>query len=51
MSKSKKFDQGKEVRTIARERIGRVKATKVIVPKKVRRPKYDLDGTYFHEDY
>lgn len=40
MSKPKKFDQSAEVRTIARERIGPVKASRVIVPKKDRKPKH-----------
>jgi len=34
------FDQKKEVRAIARERIGRVKPSQVIVPKKDRKPKH-----------
>ena len=34
------FDQPKEVRSIARERVGRVKASQVIVPKKDRKPKH-----------
>ena len=34
------FDQPKEVRAIARERVGRVKASQVIVPKKDRKPKH-----------
>ena len=37
----KKFDQPKEVRAIARERIGTVKAGRAIVPKtKRKKPKY-----------
>jgi len=36
------FDQEKEVRAIARERVGRVKASQVIVPKKDRKPKYKV---------
>ena len=35
-----KFDQEKEVRAIARERVGRVKPSRVIVPKKDRKPKH-----------
>jgi hypothetical protein len=36
-----KFDQGKEVKAIARERVGRVKPARVIVPKKQRgKPKH-----------
>ena len=35
-----KFDQEKEVRAIARERVGRVKPSQVIVPKKDRKPKH-----------
>jgi hypothetical protein len=35
-----RFDQEKEVRAIARERVGRVKPSQVIVPKKDRKPKY-----------
>jgi hypothetical protein len=36
----KKFDQKKEVRAIARERLGPVKASRPIVPKDRRKPKY-----------
>jgi hypothetical protein len=45
MAKRKKqvFSAGKEVRAIARERVGRVKAGVVIVPKADRKPKYKLD--------
>jgi hypothetical protein len=40
-SGGKKFDQKKEVRAIARERVGAVKAARVIVPKTLRKkPKY-----------
>lgn len=40
----KKFDQGKEVRAIARERVGKVKAARVIVPKSQRKkPKHKKD--------
>jgi hypothetical protein len=36
-----KFDQGKEVKAIARERVGTVKPARVIVPKKERnKPKH-----------
>jgi hypothetical protein len=39
--KPRKFDQKKEVRAIARERVGTVKAGRVIVPKTQRKkPKY-----------
>lgn len=39
--KTLKFDQKKEVRAIARERVGPVKASRPIVPKKDRKkPKY-----------
>jgi len=41
MATTKKFDQSKEVRAIARERVGTVKPSHVIVPKKLRKkPKY-----------
>jgi hypothetical protein len=36
--KKKKFEAGKEVRAIARERVGTVKPSRVIPPKK--KPKY-----------
>lgn len=36
----KKFDQPKEVRAIARERVGTVKASRVIVPKSEKKPKH-----------
>ena len=35
-----RFDQDKEVRAIARERVGRVKPSQVIVPKKDRKPRH-----------
>jgi hypothetical protein len=35
-----KFDQPKEVRAIARERVGKVKASRVIVPKSERKAKH-----------
>jgi hypothetical protein len=38
--KSKLFDASKEVRAIARERVGRVKPGQVIAPRSERRPKY-----------
>jgi hypothetical protein len=39
--KTKKFDQKKEVRAMARERVGTVKASRVVVPKTERKkPKY-----------
>ena len=39
--KKKTFDLGKEVKAIARERVGRVPAAKLIVPKSLRkRPKH-----------
>jgi len=38
---AKKFDQQKEVRAIARERVGLLKASRVVVPKTERKkPKY-----------
>jgi hypothetical protein len=45
MAKRKaKFDQKKEVRAIARERIGPVKASRPIVPKTGRKkPKHKID--------
>jgi hypothetical protein len=36
----KVFDQEKEVRAIARERVGTVKASRVITPKALKKPKY-----------
>jgi hypothetical protein len=41
--KPKKFSARKEVRAIARERVGPVKAGKVILPKSERKPKYKQD--------
>jgi hypothetical protein len=38
--RKKKFDVPKEIRAIARERIGTVKSKRVIVPKSERKPKY-----------
>jgi len=44
MPKKKLFDQKKEVRAIARERVGSVKASRPIVPKDSRKkPKYKTD--------
>lgn len=40
MARRKKFDEGKGVREIARERVGTVPATKVIVSKLKKPPKY-----------
>jgi hypothetical protein len=41
--KKKKFDASKEVRAIARERVGTVKPSKVIVPRQERaKPKYKV---------
>jgi hypothetical protein len=41
--RKKKFDMPKEVRAIARERVGTVKAARVIVPKAERKPKHKKD--------
>ena len=41
--KKKVFSATKEVRAIARERVGRVKAAVTIVPKSERPPKYKVD--------
>jgi hypothetical protein len=44
--KSKKprpFDANKEIRAIARERVGKVKAARVIEPKSERKPKHKRD--------
>jgi hypothetical protein len=41
--RKKKFDVKKEVRAIARERVGTVKSGRVIVPKAERKPKYKKD--------
>jgi hypothetical protein len=41
MARKKKFDLDKEVRKLARERVGQVPASKLIVPKQLRKkPKY-----------
>jgi hypothetical protein len=41
--KKKVFSATKEVRAIARERVGRVKAAITIVPKSERAPKHKVD--------
>lgn len=41
--KPKRFSAEKEVRAIARERVGTVKPGKVIKPKSERKPKYKVD--------
>ncbi len=41
--KKKVFSATKEVRAIARERVGRVKAAITIVPKSERQPKHKVD--------
>lgn len=38
--KAKRFSAEKEVKAIARERVGRVKPGQVILPKSARKPKY-----------
>ena len=43
MPRKKKFDMPKEIRAIARERVGTVKSERVIVPKAQRKPKHKLD--------
>jgi hypothetical protein len=44
MPKKRVFDQKKEVRAIARERVGTVKASRPIVPKdSKKKPKYKAD--------
>jgi hypothetical protein len=40
--KAKRFSAEKEVRAIARERVGTVKPGRVIVPKSARKPKYRI---------
>lgn len=40
MRKKKTFDVNKEVRAIARERVGRVPAAKPIPPKSAKKPKH-----------
>ena len=41
--KTRRFNARKEVRAIARERVGPVKAGKVIQPRSDRKPKYKQD--------
>jgi len=41
--KPKKFSAPKEVRAIARERVGTVKPSKEIVPRAERKPKHKVD--------
>jgi hypothetical protein len=41
--KKKEFSATKEVRAIARERVGRVKPGVTITPKSERKPKYKVD--------
>jgi hypothetical protein len=41
--KKKVFDANKEVKAIARERVGRVKPSVAIVPKSERKPKYKVN--------
>jgi hypothetical protein len=41
--KTKRFSAEKEVRAIARERVGTVKASKIIKPKGERKPKYKVE--------
>lgn len=43
MRKKKVFSAPKEVRAIARERVGTVKPSRPIVPKSDRKPKYKED--------
>ena len=43
--KPKQFNARKEIRAIARERVGTVKAGKVITPKSERKPKYRPQGS------
>jgi hypothetical protein len=43
--KSKKFSVEKELKAIARERVGRVKPGQIILPKSARNPKYPLRGS------
>ena len=43
MPRKKKFDAPKEIRAIARERVGTVKSGRVIVPKAERKPKHKKD--------
>jgi hypothetical protein len=39
-TKKKKFDANKEVRAIARERIGKIPSGRTILPKSERKPKH-----------
>lgn len=41
--KPRAFDARKEVRAIARERVGKVRPSQVIKPKSERKPKYKRD--------
>jgi len=41
--KKKNFSAAKEIRAIARERVGRVKPAVAITPKSERRPKHKVD--------
>ena len=43
MPRKKTFDMPKEIRAIARERVGVVKAERVIVPRAERKPKHKKD--------
>lgn len=43
VKKKRAFDARKEVRAIARERVGPVKASKTIQPKSERKPKHKKD--------
>jgi hypothetical protein len=40
MPKKRRFDQEAEVRKLARERVGQVKPSRPIEPKKVQKPKH-----------
>ena len=46
--KTKPFSARKEVRAIARERVGKVKPGQVITPKSERKPKYKKDPLEEH---
>ena len=48
MPRRKKFDMPKEIRAIARERVGTVKPQRVIVPKAARKPKHKQDPMREH---
>ncbi len=43
MARKKRLDKRKLVRGLARERVGTVPSTKVIVPKSAKKPKYKID--------